>query len=123
MKTLLFTLLFFGSLISCEKQKDEPVIDPNKGTVTFWTTVPIEWILYIDDVKIGSVWKPYPINTTDKIPVCGDKQFLSLSLLEGRHYYHMELTIPIQPPPNHFISQTYSFDIIAGECTVLRIIQ
>lgn len=127
MKRLIIVLTFFILLLSCEKQDDKPTDDPNKGTVTFWTTEESGvgatfrgWLLWVDGIEIGVIQKPYPINTTDQIPVCGDKRFTKLSLMKGRHSYYMTLFIPVQPPPNYFVSQTYYFDIIAGGCTVVR---
>ena len=130
---ILFAVIIALMFFSCEKIEEpieEPIIDPNKGTVTFWTTeFSIEtinchgWILWVDGVKIGLIKKPYEIRTTDEIPVCGDTTFTNLFLMKGQHSYYMTLSIPAQPPPNYFVSQTYSFDIIAGGCTVVRVTQ
>jgi hypothetical protein len=121
--TILIAVLL---LFSCEKPKDEPTIDPNKGTVTFWTTEPSiktkqceGWVLWVDGVKIGLIKKP-----SDQIPICGDMFFTKLLLTKGQHSYYMTLSIPVQlPPNNYFISQTYYFDIIARGCTVVRCTQ
>jgi hypothetical protein len=125
--TILIAVLL---LLSCEKPKDEPTIDPNKGTVTFWTTETSKisanfegWLLWVDDIKIGVIKKPYPINTTDLIPDCSDKDFTDLVLSKGRHKYYMTVYIPTQAPPNKFTSTTYFFDVIARGCTVVRCIQ
>ena len=67
----IIALLFF----SCEKI-EEPIEEPiTTGNVTFWTNEHDGWQLYVDDVMIGPVRKPYPINRTDEIPVCGDGRF------------------------------------------------
>jgi hypothetical protein len=120
--TILIAILI---LFSCEKPREEPVIDPNKGTVTFWTTEDSGinswhrgWLLWVDGTEIGVIAKP-----SDKIPVCGDMFFTKLFLIKGRHYYHMTLSIPIQPPPNYFVSTTYYFDVTARGCTVVRCTQ
>ena len=65
---VIIALLFF----SCEKI-EEPI---TTGNVTFWTNEISGWQLYVDDVMIGPVRKPYPINRTDEIPVCGDGRFI-----------------------------------------------
>jgi len=125
--TILIAVLL---LFSCEKPKEEPTIDPNKGKVTFWTTeFSIKttncngWVLWVDDIEIGLIKKPYSVNTTDQIPNCYTMGFTNLILPKGRHYYYMTLSIPIQPPPNYFVSQTYYFDVIARGCTIVRCIQ
>jgi len=130
--TILIAILL---LFSCEKPKEEPTIDPNVGTVTFWTTevsvnimeLPqfwrIGWTLWVDNVEIGLIKKPYNISTTDDIPNCYTQGFTKLVLMKGRHNYYMTLSLPLQPPPNYIVSQTYYFDVTAGGCTVVRCTQ
>ena len=127
MKKLLF-IIAAVLLFSCEKPQ-EP-IEVEKTNVIFWTNEYsydnadcMGWFLWIDGVKIGVIPRPYSINTTDQIPTCGNKQFLNLTLSEGRHYYYMTLFLPRQPWPNSFTSQTYYFDVSAGGCTVVRCTQ
>ena len=109
---VIIALLFF----SCEKI-EEPI---TTGNVTFWTNEISGWQLYVDDVMIGPVRKPYPINRTDEIPVCGDGRFTNLQLRPGRHHYYISVYLPIQPPPNYFRGQTRFFDVTLGGCVVLR---
>ena len=109
---VIIALLFF----SCEKI-EEPI---TTGNVTFWTNEISGWQLYVDDVMIGPVRKPYPINRTDEIPVCGDGRFTNLQLRPGRHYYYISIYLPMQPPPNYFRGQTRFFDVTLGGCVVLR---
>ncbi|MEJ1730296.1 hypothetical protein SMA90_28620, partial [Escherichia coli] len=90
------------------------------GNVTFWTNEISGWQLYVDDVMIGPVRKPYPINRTDEIPVCGDGRFTNLQLRPGRHHYYISIYLPMQPPPNYFRGQTRFFDVTLGGCVVLR---
>lgn len=122
MKKLIFLITLFTILLACEKQEPEekPI---TTGTVTFWTTEPSFWKLIVDHNSIGIIGQPYPINRTDQIPVCGDDRFTKLSLSEGRHHYYMIAFLPQQPPPNYFVGQTYYFDVVAGECTVIRATQ
>ena len=108
----IIALLFF----SCEKI-EEPI---TTGNVTFWTNEISGWQLYVDDVMIGPVRKPYPINRTDEIPVCGDGRFTNLQLRPGRHHYYISIYLPMQPPPNYFRGQTRFFDVTLGGCVVLR---
>ena len=108
----IIALLFF----SCEKI-EEPI---TTGNVTFWTNEHDGWQLYVDDVMIGPVRKPYPINRTDEIPVCGDGRFTNLQLRPGRHHYYISIYLPMQPPPNYFRGQTRFFDVTLGGCVVLR---
>ena len=68
---VIIALLFF----SCEKIEDDPI---TTGNVTFWTNEISGWQLYVDDVMIGPVRKPDPINRTDEIPVCGDGRFTNV---------------------------------------------
>lgn len=110
----IMALLFF----SCEKPIEEKPI--TTGTVTFWTTENMGWVLSIDHNKVGQILKPYPINTLDKIPVCGDKRFTSIELTPGTHFYYLTLYIPVQPLPNYFKGQTYYFDVTLGGCTIVR---
>ena len=110
---VIIALLFF----SCEKIEDDPI---TTGNVTFWTNEISGWQLYVDDVMIGPVRKPYPINRTDEIPVCGDGRFTNLQLRPGRHYYYISIYLPMQPPPNYFRGQTRFFDVTLGGCVVLR---
>ena len=110
---VIIALLFF----SCEKIEDDPI---TTGNVTFWTNEISGWQLYVDDVMIGPVRKPYPINRTDEIPVCGDGRFTNLQLRPGRHHYYISIYLPMQPPPNYFRGQTRSFDVTLGGCVVLR---
>ena len=110
---VIIALLFF----SCEKIEDDPI---TTGNVTFWTNEISGWQLYVDDVMIGPVRKPYPINRTDEIPVCGDGRFTNLQLRPGRHHYYISIYLPIQPPPNYFQGQTRFFDVTLGGCVVLR---
>ena len=110
---VIIALLFF----SCEKIEDDPI---TTGNVTFWTTEISGWQLYVDDVMIGPVRKPYPINRTDEIPVCGDGRFTNLQLRPGRHHYYISVYLPIHPPPNYFQGQTRFFDVTLGGCVVLR---
>ena len=109
---VIIALLFF----SCEKI-EEPI---TTGNVTFWTNEISGWQLYVDDVMIGPVRKPYPINRTDEIPVCGDGRFTNLQLRPGRHHYYISIYLPMQPPPNYFRGQTRFFDVTLGGCVVLR---
>ena len=110
---VIIALLFF----SCEKIEDDPI---TTGNVTFWTNEISGWLLYVDDVMIGPVRKPYPINRTDEIPVCGDGRFTNLQLRPGRHHYYISIYLPMQPPPNYFRGQTRFFDVTLGGCVVLR---
>ena len=110
---VIIALLFF----SCEKIEDDPI---TTGNVTFWTNEISGWQLYVDDVMIGPVRKPYPINRTDEIPVCGDGRFTNLQLKPGRHHYYISIYLPMQPPPNYFRGQTRFFDVTLGGCVVLR---
>jgi len=110
---VIIALLFF----SCEKIEDDPI---TTGNVTFWTNEISGWQLYVDDVMIGPVRKPYPINRTDEIPVCGDGRFTNLQLRPGRHHYYISIYLPMQPPPNYFRGQTRFFDVTLGGCVVLR---
>jgi len=113
---VIIALLFF----SCEKI-EEPIEEPiTTGNVTFWTTEYDGWQLYVDDVMIGPVQKPYPINSTDAIPDCGDRLFTNLQLKPGRHHYYISVYLPIHPPPNYFQGQTRFFDVTLGGCVVLR---
>ena len=109
---VIIALLFF----SCEKI-EEPI---TTGNVTFWTNEISGWQLYVDDVMIGPVRKPYPINRTDEIPVCVDGRFTNLQLRPGRHHYYISIYLPMQPPPNYFRGQTRFFDVTLGGCVVLR---
>ena len=109
---VIMALLFF----SCEKI-EEPI---TTGNVTFWTNEISGWQLYVDDVMIGPVRKPYPINRTDEIPVCGDGRFTNLQLRPGRHHYYISIYLPMQPPPNYFRGQTRFFDVTLGGCTIVR---
>ena len=109
----IIALLFF----SCEKIEDDPI---TTGNVTFWTNEISGWQLYVDDVMIGPVRKPYPINRTDEIPVCGNGRFTNLQLRPGRHHYYISIYLPMQPPPNYFRGQTRFFDVTLGGCVVLR---
>ena len=110
---VIIALLFF----SCEKIEDDPI---TTGNVTFWTNEISGWQLYVDDVMIGPVRKPYPINRTDEIPVCGDGRFTNLQLRPGRHHYYISFSLPIHPPPNYFQGQTRFFYVTLGGCVVLR---
>ena len=110
---VIIALLFF----SCEKIEDDPI---TTGNVTFWTNEISGWQLYVDDVMIGPVRKPYPINRTDEIPVCGDGRFTNLQLRPGRHHYYISIYLPMQPPPNYFRGQTRFFDVTLGGCVVQR---
>ena len=110
---VIIALLFF----SCEKIEDDPI---TTGNVTFWTNEISGWQLYVDDVMIGPVRKPYPINRTDEIPVCGDGRFTNLQLKPGRHHYYISIYLPMQPPPNYFRGQTRFFYVTLGGCVVLR---
>ena len=110
---VIIALLFF----SCEKIEDDPI---TTGNVTFWTNEISGWQLYVDDVMIGPVRKPYPINRTDEIPVCGDGRFTNLQLRPGRHHYYISIYLPMQPPPNYFRGQTRFFYVTLGGCVVLR---
>ena len=110
---VIIALLFF----SCEKIEEEPI---TTGNVTFWTNEISGWQLYVDDVMIGPVRKPYPINRTDEIPVWGDGRFTNLQLRPGRHHYYISIYLPMQPPPNYFRGQTRFFDVTLGGCVVLR---
>ena len=109
---VIMALLFF----SCEKV-EEPI---TTGNVTFWTNENNNWQLYVDDVKIGPVRRPYPINNIDEIPICGDTRFTNLQLRHGQHYYYISIYIPAQPPPNYFRGQTRFFDVTLGGCVILR---
>ena len=120
MKRLLF-IIAAVLLFSCEKEPYQEPIDPNKGTVTFWTTENSGWRLVIDDAESIPILQPYPINTTDKIPVCGDKRFTNVSLMKGQHKYR--LTYLTLQPYNYIIGRTFYFDVTAGGCTVVRCIQ
>lgn len=113
--SLLAIMLF---LFSCEKPAEEKPV--TTGTVTFWTTELNGWVLYVDDVKIGPVRKPYPIGNTDEIPVCGDGRFTNLQLNPGRHQYYISIYISTQLPPNYFRGQTRFFDVTLGGCVILR---
>ena len=120
MKKLLF-IIAAVLLFSCEKEPYQEPIDPNKGNVTLWTTENSGWMLVIDDAEAIPIVQPYPINTTDKIPVCGDERFTNVSLMKGRHKYRLSyLTLQ---PYNYIIGQTYYFDVTAGGCTVVRCTQ
>mgnify|MGYP003431170364 FL=1 len=117
---VIIALLFF----SCEKIEEEPI---TTGNVTFWTTEDsgstywdTGWILYVDDVKYGTIKTPYNIGTIDKIPLCGDTRFTNISLRPGNHYYYLTRSLPLQPPPNYFRGQTRFFDVTLGGCVVLR---
>jgi len=110
---VIMALLFF----SCEKIEEEPI---TTGNVTFWTNEISGWQLYVDDVMVGPVRKPYPINRTDEIPVCGDGRFTNLQLRPGRHHYYISIYLPMQPPPNYFRGQTRFFDVTLGGCTIVR---
>ena len=110
---VIIALLFF----SCEKIEDDPI---TTGNVTFWTNEISGWQLYVDDVMVGPVRKPYPIGSTDEIPVCGDGRFTNLLLKPGRHHYYISVYLPIHPPPNYFQGQTRFFDVTLGGCVVLR---
>jgi hypothetical protein len=130
MKKVIILLIVLFALFACEKPKEEETVDSNKGTVTFWTTeYSIDtqnchgWFLWVDGVNIGVIAKPYEISTADQIPTCDDMYFTRLFLDSGTHSYYMTLSIPIQPPPNYFVSQTYYFDIVAGGCTIVRCTQ
>ena len=120
---VIIALLFF----SCEKI-EEPIEEPiTTGNVTFWTTEDsgstywdTGWILYVDDVKYGTIKTPYNIGTIDKIPLCGDTRFTNISLRPGNHYYYLTRSLPLQPPPNYFRGQTRFFDVTLGGCVVLR---
>ena len=113
---VIIALLFF----SCEKI-GEPIEEPiTTGNVTFWTNEYDGWQLYVDDVMVGPVRKPYPIGSTDEIPVCGDGRFTNLQLKPGRHHYYISVYLPIHPPPNYFQGQTRFFDVTLGGCVVLR---
>ncbi len=129
MKTLLilFAVLTFAS---CEKQKEEIKADTDLGTVTFWTTEfsldnssVSGWLLWVDGVRIGTINKPYVINTTDDIPVCGDKRFTTQLLTPGKHSYHLTCFILTQAPPNYFVGQTYYFDVTTKGCVIIRATQ
>ena len=113
---ILFAVIIALMFFSCEKI-EEPI---TTGNVTFWTNEISGWQLYVDDVMIGPVRKPYPINRTDEIPVCGDGRFTNLQLRPGRHYYYISIYLPMQPPPNYFQGQTRFFDVTLGGCVVLR---
>jgi hypothetical protein len=128
--TILIAVLL---LFSCEKPKDEPAVDPNKGTVTFWTTEEsveitrpqlwrVGWILWVDDIRIGVISKPYNVTSEDQAPNCYTKGFTKLVLMKGRHNYYMTLSEPQTQPPNYRVSQTYYFDVTARGCTVVRCI-
>ena len=126
MKRLLF-IIAAVLLFSCEKEPYQEPIDPNKGNVTFWTTEDsnssayhVGWVLYVDDVKIGLIAKPYEIDHINKIPVCGDERFTNLSLMKGRHKYYMTFTAN---PSTYLVSRTFYFDVTAGGCTVVRCTQ
>jgi len=128
MKKLLFIIVAI-MLFSCEKHED-PKPEGIKANVIFWTTEESAttpqwkgWYLWVDGVNLGVIPKPYTINRIDQIPTCGTKGFLNLTLTEGRHKYHMTLSIPAQPGQNYFVSQTHYFDVTAGGCTVVRCIQ
>ena len=113
---ILFAVIMALQFFSCEKI-EEPI---TTGNVTFWTNEISGWQLYVDDVMIGPVRKPYPINRTDEIPVCGDGRFTNLQLRPGRHHYYISIYLPMQPPPNYFRGQTRFFDVTLGGCVVLR---
>ena len=113
---ILFAVIIALMFFSCEKI-EEPI---TTGNVTFWTNEISGWQLYVDDVMIGPVRKPYPINRTDEIPVCGDGRFTNLQLRPGRHHYYISIYLPMQPPPNYFRGQTRFFDVTLGGCVVLR---
>ena len=119
MKRLLF-IIAVVLLLSCEKEPYEKPIDLNKGNVTFWTTENSGWMLVIDDAEAIPIVQPYPINTTDKIPVCGDERFTNLSLMKGRHKYYMTFTAN---PSTYLVSRTFYFDVTAGGCTVVKCTQ
>lgn len=114
---ILFAVIIALLVFSCEKIEDDPI---TTGNVTFWTNEISGWQLYVDDVMIGPVRKPYPINRTDEIPVCGDGRFTNLQLRPGRHHYYISIYLPMQPPPNYFRGQTRFFDVTLGGCVVLR---
>jgi hypothetical protein len=113
---ILFAVIIALMFFSCEKI-EEPI---TTGNVTFWTNEISGWQLYVDDVMIGPVRKPYPINRTDEIPVCGDGRFTNLQLRPGRHHYYISIYLPMQPPPNYFRGQTRFFDVTLGGCTIVR---
>lgn len=114
---ILFAVIIALMFFSCEKIEEEPI---TTGNVTFWTNEISGWQLYVDDVMIGPVRKPYPINRTDEIPVCGDGRFTNLQLRPGRHHYYISIYLPMQPPPNYFRGQTRFFDVTLGGCTIVR---
>lgn len=121
-------LFAFALFMSCEKPVEIPITE---GSVTFWTTEEsggtasgdTGWILWIDEKEIGPINKPYPINSIDKIPNCGDNRFTSILLREGTHSYKLRRFIPTQPPPNIFTGQIYYFDVMAGGCVIVRATQ
>ena len=117
LSVILFAVIIALLFFSCEKIEDDPI---TTGNVTFWTNEISGWQLYVDDVMIGPVRKPYPINRTDEIPVCGDGRFTNLQLRPGRHHYYISIYLPMQPPPNYFRGQTRFFDVTLGGCVVLR---
>jgi hypothetical protein len=125
MKKVLFIALL-ALLFSCEKEKEVVTT----GTVTFWTdefsvvNSNMEgWLLWVDGIEIGVIKKPYEINSTNDIPVCGDGRFTSLQLSEGQHSYYLTCYIPKQPFPNYFVGQTYNFDVQLGGCVIVEATQ
>lgn len=126
MRKLLITAALF-LLFSCERNNEEII---TTGTVTFWTdefsviNSNMEgWLLWVDGRKIGVIKKPYEINNTNDIPVCGDSRFTSLQLPEGQHSYYLTCYIPKQPFPNYFTGQKYYFDVQIGGCIIVRATQ
>ena len=120
-------LLVLCLLFSCEKDILTET-DPNKGNVTFWTSEAsgeVEildyrdtgWVLFVDNVRIGSINKPYDIHKTSEIPVCGDNRFTNMTLEKGQHQYYMTRLIT---GLNYLVSQTYYFDIKAEGCVIVR---
>ena len=124
MKKYIFiiALLNLVILFSCQKYESSEA-DTNKGIVTFWTTENPGWVLWVDRVEIGEIKNPYPINTLDQIPVCGDIRFTSITLRRGKHSYYMVRSIPAQPPPNYFVSRTIEFNVTGGDCVIVRCTQ
>ena len=98
-------------LLSCEKPPAEEPI--TTGTVTFWTTEPNPWVLYVDGKRIGII-------NEGLSPVCGDTRFTTLHLRPGLHQFYLYLFIPAQPWPNMFTGETYNFNVTLGGCTVIR---
>ncbi len=119
--------ILFAILASCSKEplpKEEPVMD----NVIFWTNeVSVEqpswkgYYLWIDGQKIGLIPTPYQISNKNQIPQCGDERFKNMHLEEGKHFYHLTLTVPHQLPPNRdFITDTIEFTV-SGPCTIVRL--